>query len=208
MTDKNYVIRRERPEEERAVEELVRDAFWNVYRPGCLEHYLLHRLRRDPAFVDELDLVLESGGRIIGQVVFMRASIKDDSGRDIPIMTLGPICVAPDRKRRGLGKYLLDNALEKAAALGCGAVCLEGDISFYGRSGFEYASGFGLRYSGLPEGSDAPFFLCKELIPGYLGGVTGLYVPPEGYMIDEKEAEAFDLDFPPKEKLRLPGQLF
>ena len=208
MTDKNYVIRRERPEEERAVEELVRDAFWNVYRPGCLEHYLLHRLRRDPAFVDELDLVLESGGRIIGQVVFMRASIKDDSGRDIPIMTLGPICVAPDRKRRGLGKYLLDNALEKAAALGCGAVCLEGDISFYGRSGFEYASGFGLRYPGLPEGSDVSFFLCKELIPGYLGGVTGLYVPPEGYMIDEKEAEAFDLDFPPKEKLRLPGQLF
>lgn len=208
MTDKNYVIRRERPEEERTVEELVRDAFWNVYRPGCLEHYLLHRLRRDPAFVDELDLVLESGGRIIGQVVFMRASIKDDSGRDIPIMTLGPICVAPDRKRRGLGKYLLDNALEKAAELGCGAVCLEGDIAFYGRSGFEYASGFGLRYPGLPEGSDASFFLCKELIPGYLGGVTGLYVPPEGYMIDEKEAEAFDLDFPPKEKLRLPGQLF
>ena len=208
MTDKNYVIRRERSEEERTVEELVRDAFWNVYRPGCLEHYLLHRLRRDPAFVDELDLVLESGGRIIGQVVFMRASIKDDSGRDIPIMTLGPICVAPDRKRRGLGKYLLDNALEKAAALGCGAVCLEGDIAFYGRSGFEYASGLGLRYPGLPEGSDASFFLCKELIPGYLGGVTGLYVPPVGYMIDEKEAEAFDLDFPPKEKLRLPGQLF
>lgn len=208
MTDKNYLIRRERSEEERAVEELVRDAFWNVYRPGCLEHYLLHRLRRDPAFVDELDLVLESGGRIIGQVVFMRASIKDDSGRDIPIMTLGPICVAPDRKRRGLGKYLLDNALEKAAALGCGAVCLEGDIAFYGRSGFEYASGLGLRYPSLPEGSDASFFLCKELIPGYLGGVTGLYVPPEGYMIDEKEAEAFDLDFPPKEKLRLPGQLF
>ena len=208
MTDKNYVIRRERSEEERTVEELVRDAFWNVYRPGCLEHYLLHRLRRDPAFVDELDLVLESGGRIIGQVVFMRASIKDDSGRDIPIMTLGPICVAPDRKRRGLGKYLLDNALDKAAALGCGAVCLEGDIAFYGRSGFEYASGLGLRYPGLPEGSDASFFLCKELIPGYLGGVTGLYVPPVGYMIDEKEAEAFDLDFPPKEKLRLPGQLF
>lgn len=208
MTDKNYVIRRERPEEERAVEELVRDAFWNVYRPGCLEHYLLHRLRRDPAFVDELDLVLESGGRIIGQVVFMRASIKDDSGRDIPIMTLGPICVAPDCKRRGLGKYLLDNALEKAAELGCGAVCLEGDIAFYGCSGFEYASSFGLRYPGLPEGSDASFFLCKELIPGYLGGVTGLYVPPEGYMIDEKEAEAFDLDFPLKEKLRLPGQLF
>lgn len=205
------VIRNERPEERREVEELVRESFWNVYRPGCLEHFVLHRLRDDPAFVPELDLVMEKDGRIIGQNMFMRAVIKTDGGGELPIMTMGPICVAPELKRRGYGKLLLDRSLELAAALGCGALCFEGNIDFYGKSGFSFASGFGIRYHGLPEGADASFFLCRELIDGYLDGVSGVYAPPEGYFAAEREPEAFeafDATFPPKEKLRLPGQLF
>ncbi|MBR5094697.1 MAG: GNAT family acetyltransferase [Oscillospiraceae bacterium] len=120
------------------------------------------------------------------------------------------ICVARDLKRRGYGKILLDRSLELAAGLGCGALCFEGDIGFYGKSGFTCASRFGIRYHGLPEGADASFFLCRELVPGYLDGVTGVYGPPEGYFCAEREPEAFeafDAGFPPKEKLRLPGQL-
>ena len=210
MDKENIVIRRERPEEYRTVEELVREAFWNVYRPGCLEHYVLRQLRNDPAFVPELDLVMEKDGVIIGQNMFMRAVIKADDGRDIPIMTMGPICVAPELKRQGYGKRLLDESLERAAALGCGALCFEGNILFYGKSGFTYARNFGIRYHGLPEGADASFFLCRELIPGYLAGVTGEYGPPEGYFCAEREKEAFeayDATFPPKEKQVLPGQL-
>ena len=209
--EENIVIRRETAQDHRAVETLVRESFWNVYRPGCLEHYVIHRLRDDPAFVPELDLVMEQDGRLIGQNMFMRASIRADDGRDIPIMTMGPICIAPDRKRQGYGKLLLDRSLEMAAALGCGALCFEGNIDFYGKSGFTYASEFGIRYHGLPEGADASFFLCRELIPGYLDGVTGEYGPPEGYYAAEREPEAFeafDAQFPPKEKLVLPGQLF
>ena len=209
--EENIVIRRETAQDHRAVETLVRESFWNVYRPGCLEHYVIHRLRDDPAFVPELDLVMEQDGRLIGQNMFMRASIRADDGRDIPIMTMGPICIAPDRKRQGYGKLLLDRSLEMAAALGCGALCFEGNIDFYGKSGFTYASEFGIRYHGLPEGADASFFLCWELIPGYLDGVTGEYGPPEGYYAAEREPEAFeafDAQFPPKEKLVLPGQLF
>ena len=208
MSENDCIIRRERKEEYRCVENLVREAFWNVYRPGCLEHYVLHRLRNDAAFVPELDLVLEKGGRVIGQNMFMRAEIQADDGRKIPIMTMGPICIAPDWQRQGYGKILLDASLEKAAALGCGALCFEGNIRFYGKSGFTCASDFGIRYHGLPEGADASFFLCKELIPGYLSGVTGVYAPPPGYFVDEMEAEAFDKGFPPKEKLKLPGQIF
>ena len=179
MNKNDYCIRLERKEETREVENLIREAFWNVYRPGCLEHYVIHQLRHDPAFVKELDFVMERDGKLIGQNVFMRAVIKADDGREIPIMTMGPICICNELKRQG-----------------------------YGKSGFTYASEFGLRYHGLPEGADASFFLCKELIPGYLDGITGEYAPPQGYFVDEGEAEIFDREFEPKEKLKLPGQIF
>ena len=208
MNKNDYIIRLERKEEHRIVEHLVREAFWNVYRPGCLEHYVLHQLRNDPAFVPELNFVMEKDGQLIGQNMFMRAVINADDGREIPIMTMGPICITPELKRKGYGKILLDYSLEQAAALGCGALCFEGNIDFYGKSGFTFASEFGIRYHGLPEGEDASFFLCKELIPGYLNGITGEYATPQGYFVSEEDAEAFDRLFPTKKKERLPGQLF
>ena len=174
-------FRREEEKDWRAVENLVRESFWNVYRPGCTEHYVLRQLRSDPAFVKELDIVMEKDGMLIGQNMFMRAHIAADDGRQIPIMTMGPICIAPAYKRQGFGKMLLDYSLEQAAALGCGALCFEGNILFYGKSGFSYASDFGIRYHDLPEGADASFFLCRELVPGYLNGIRGEYAPPQGY---------------------------
>lgn len=208
MNKNNYMIRLERKEEYREAEVLVREAFWNVYRPGCLEHYVLNRLRNDEAFVPELDFVMEQAGRLIGLNVFVRAQIQADDGRDIPIMAMGPICITPELQRKGYGKALLDYSLEHAAKLGCGAVCFEGNIDFYGKSGFTLARNFGIRYHDLPEGADASFFLCKELIPGYLNGITGEYTPPRGYFVSEEEAEIFDRLFAAKKKERLPGQLF
>ena len=211
MNTKNILVRLERKTEYREVENLVRESFWNVYRPGCLEHFVLKCLRDDPAFVPELDLVLEKDGVLIGQNIFVRANIRADQGIEVPILTMGPICIAPEWKRKGYGKLLLDASLEKAAAMGFGAVCFEGNILFYGQSGFGYASEFGIRYHGLPEGEDASFFLCKELIPGYLSGITGEYATPQGYFACDEHPEAFaayEATFPPKEKLKLPGQLF
>lgn len=206
--NKNIVIRLEKKEERHEVENLVRESFWNVYRPGCLEHFVLHELRNDADFVPQLDLVMLLDGRIIGQNVFVRAAIKSDGGEDLPIMTMGPICIAPEFKRHGYGKILLDYSLERAKEMGCGAVCFEGSIGFYGKSGFTYASEYGIRYHGLPEGSDQSFFLCKELATGYLDGVTGEYSTPAGYFVDEAAAEEFDKQFPPKEKLKLDEQIF
>ncbi len=208
MSKNEYRIRLERKEDHRETETLVRESFWNVYRPGCLEHFVLHELRADPAFVPQLNFVMEQGGRIIGQNLFMRAVINADDGREIPIMTMGPICICNALKGKGYGKILLDFSLEQAAAMGCGAVCFEGNIDFYGKSGFTYAREFGIRYHGLPQGEDDSFFLCKELREGYLTGITGEYATPQGYFVDEVAAEEFDKQFPPKEKLVLPGQLF
>lgn len=208
MNTNDYTIRSERKEEYRETENLIRESFWNVYRPGCSEHYVMHVLRDDPAFVKELDFVMEKDGRLIGQNMFMKTVIDADDGRVIEVLMMGPICITPELKRKGYGKKLLDYSLEKAAELGFGAVLFEGNIGFYGKSGFDYASKFGIRYHDLPEGADASFFLCKELIPGYLDGITGVYQTPKGYYVDDGEVEEFDKAFPEKEKLKLPGQIF
>ena len=208
MNKNDYVIRLERKEEYRAVEELVREAFWNVYRPGCSEHYVIHVLRDDPAFVKELDFVMEQDGNLIGQNMFMRTIIEADDGRTIPVLTMGPIGITPELKGKGYGKALLDYSLEKAAETGAGAVLFEGNIGFYGKSGFDYAGRFGIRYHDLPEDEDASFFLCKELIPGYLDGITGVYQTPQGYYVKDEDVEAFDKGFSPRKKLKLPGQIF
>lgn len=208
MNINDIEIRLERKEERAEVENLVRESFWNVYRPGCLEHYVLHCMRSSPDFVPELDFVMLKGGVLIGQNAFVRAHITADDGARIPVMTMGPICIAPEYKRMGYGKLLLDYSLEKAKEAGCKALCLEGNIDFYGKSGFDYASKFGIRYHGLPEGADASFFLCKELEAHYLDGVSGEYATPQCYFVDEGEAEKFDEAFPPKQKLKLPTQIF
>ena len=208
MNTNDYTIRLEKKEEYREVEKLVREAFWNVYRPGCSEHFVIHVLRDDPAFVKELDFVMEKDGEMIGQNMFMRTVINADDGRVIPVLTMGPIGITPELKRHGYGKKLLDYSLEQAAAMGFGAVLFEGNIGFYGKSGFDYARNFGIRYHDLPEGADDSFFLCRELIPGYLNGITGVYQTPQGYYVDDADVEEFDKGFPLKEKLRLPGQIF
>ena len=207
MTD-DVQFRLEKPEDHRAVENLIRESFWNVYRPGCSEHYVIHVLRDDPAFVPALDFVMERGGELIGQNMFMRTVIDADDGSAVDVLTMGPICITPELKRKGYGKALLDYSLEKAAEQGFGAVLFEGNIDFYGKSGFDYATKFGIRYHDLPEGADASFFLCRELIPGYLDAVTGVYQTPRGYYVDDADVAEFDKGFPPKEKQKLPGQIF
>ncbi|MBR2996418.1 MAG: N-acetyltransferase [Lachnospiraceae bacterium] len=175
MNTNDYIIRLEKEEDYREVENLVRESFWNVYRPGCSEHLLIHVLRDDPAFVKELDFVMEKDGELIGQNIFVKTIINADDGRVIPVLTMGPIGITPELKRQGYGKKLLDYSLEKATAMGFGSVLFEGNIGFYGKSGFDYARNFGIRYHDLPEGADV---------------------------------EEFDKAFPPKEKLKLPGQIF
>ena len=207
MDNSALTIRVESPSDFSKTEALTRDAFWNVYRPGCTEHYILHTLRQDPAFVRQLSLVMELHGQLIGHVMYIRSSIKLDRGGRLPTVTFGPISIRPDMQRRGYGKALLDFSLEQAAAMGFGAVCIEGNIGFYGKSGFVPGSSLGIRYFSQTPENPAPYFLVRELSPGYLRGITGVYKPPEGYFIDAAEAERFDSLFPKREKLKLPGQL-
>ncbi len=208
MNTTDYIIRSEEKADYRAVENLIRESFWNVYRPGCTEHYVIHVLRKDPSFVKELDFVMEKDEKLIGQNMFMKTVIQSDDGKEIPVLTMGPICITPELQGKGYGKKLLDYSLTKATESGFGAVLFEGNIGFYGKSGFDYSRKFGIRYHDLPKDADDSFFLCKELISGYLDGITGVYQTPQGYYINDEDVERFDKEFPVKEKLKLPGQLF
>lgn len=189
MSKKKITIRLENKDDYRTVENLTREAFWNVYRPGCLEHYVLHCFREDPAFVPELDFVMEADGERMGQIIYVRSEINCDDERKIPIMTFGPISIAPSYKRQGYGKRLLDYSMEQAERMGAGALAITGNIDFYGKSGFVPAKTKGIRYADDPE---ADYFLIKELIPGFLEGISGSYRDPEGYFVCEKDPEGFE----------------
>lgn len=221
-----YTIRQEVPADFSIVENLTREAFWNVYHPGCSEHYVLHCFRDRPDFIPELSLVVEREcgekcREIVAHVMFSWSEILLDednpralsaaernglANRRLKMMTFGPISVRPDLQRQGIGKMLLDYAMERAREMGGGCLAMCGNIRFYGKCGFEVATAKGVRYADDPDG-DAPYFLIRELTPGFLEGVRGTYKDPQGYFVSETEAEEFDKQFPPKEKKVLPGQL-
>ena len=119
-------------------------------------------------------------------------------------MTFGPFSVRPDKQRQGIGKHLLEYALNRAKEMGAGCIAICGNIQFYGKCGFELAKDRGIRYADDP---DAPYFLLKELVPGFLDGARGTYRDPDGYFVCENDVEEFDRLFPYKEKKVLPGQL-
>ena len=132
-------IRLETPKDYREVENLTREAFWNVYRPGCTEHYVLNQYRTNPYFIPELDFVMEENEIIIGHVMFSKAEITLDDGTVFPSWTFGPISVHPDYKRKGYGLKLLQYAIEKAKEMGIGLLQMEGNIEFYRYAGFDLA---------------------------------------------------------------------
>ena len=201
------VIRQETPQDWRETENLTREAFWNVYRPGCMEHFILHRFRERPDFIPALDLVMEDAGEIVAHIMYCRAPYGTDDGREVPTVLFGPVSVRPDRQGLGLGSRLIRYSLERAKELGCGAVAITGNPAFYHRVGFVFGASRGVYYAGMDRGEEAPFFMIKELIPGFLPDVPGTFSEPDGYQVDPAELEAFDRLFPPKVKERRPGQL-
>ena len=217
-------IRLEQPKDYREVENLTREAFWNVYRPGCTEHYVLNQYRTNPDFIPDLDFVMEklrvgdgtSGmedGMIIGHVMFSKAELVLENGSKKASWTFGPISIHPDYKRKGYGLKLLQYALNKARGMGVGFICMEGNIEFYKHAGFDLASKLKIHYHAEPKNVEVPYFLAQELIHGWLqnnGIAEATYCPPKGYLVADENPEAFEAyeaTFPKKEKLRLPGQL-
>ena len=140
----SITLRRETPEDFREVETLIREAFWNRYYPGCRDHYMTHILRSAPAFLPELDIVAESEGRIVGNIVYTRAHIRLDRGGELDVLSFGPISVLPAVQRQGVGRRLIAHSAALAHELGHSAILIYGDPAYYSRNGFVPAQNFGI----------------------------------------------------------------
>ncbi len=203
-TDENYIIREEQPADYRTVENLTREAFWNVYRPGCTEHFVLHNYRDNADFIKELDLVLELNGKIIGHIMFAKSFINKANGERAEIATFGPFSIAPEFQGKGYGAALLNYALDKAEKTGIPLLAITGNEKLYGKFGFIKGKDAGIIYRDDPT---ADYFLVKELKKGCAEKLKGSYSDPSAYFVDESDAEEFDKTFPPKKKEKLSGQL-
>lgn len=199
----NFIIRNEQPSDYRAVEEVTREAFWNLYVPGCDEHYLVHKIRDIPDFIRELSFVAELDGKIVGSIFFTKSWIIGDSGLRHDTITLGPVSVLPELHNKGIGRALIEYAKQAAAKLGHRAILLYGYPGYYKRLGFRHAKEFGISN---PEGKYPLAHQVLELYDGALDGISGRACESEDFCTDEKAVAEFDASFHPKEKKVTPTQ--
>lgn len=196
------LIRNERPEDYRGVEELTKYAFWNVNVPGCDEHYLAHVLRSHEDFIPELDLVLELDGKIIANIMYTKSWLDGENGVEKEILTFGPLSVLPEYQRHGYGKRLLDYSLEKAAEMGYEAVVIFGNPENYIPRGFKSCK----RYNVSVNGGQPVAMLVKELREGALDGNNWNFRESAAYNYNPEEVEEFDKSFPQMKKEYKPSQ--
>lgn len=191
------VIRPERNEDRDLVEDMTRRAFYNLYVPGCVEHYLVRVMRSHEDFIPELDLVAELDGQVIGNIMYTKARLTDGQGNEKEILTFGPLCVAPEHQRKGVGKLLIRHSFQKAAELGYDAVVIFGSPANYVSSGFQSCK----RFNVCVEGGKFPSaMMVKELAPGALDGRQWVYQDSPVMAIDEEEARRYDSGLEPMEK--------
>jgi predicted N-acetyltransferase YhbS len=197
MTVMELVIRNETENEYRVVEEITREAFWNLYFPGCQEHYLVHKMRDHADFIKELDLVAELNGKIVGNIMYTKAWLIDETGREMGILCFGPLCVLPEVQRKGIGGALIAHSKDMAIKRGVKAIVIFGDPHNYCKYGFKCSKD--LNISDM-EGNYPSGMLTLELEPGALAGHTWKYRYSAVYEMDEKEVDEFDKGFVKKEK--------
>jgi len=203
MSDIDLIIRNEEKEDYRTVERLVREAFWNLYVPGCNEHYVLHNLRRSSDFIPELDFVAEQGGQIVGQIAYSRGIIKGKQGEEKEVVTLGPVSVLPAFQKRGIGSALIIRTTNLVRDLGYPAICIYGDPRYYSRFGFRCAEKYEIKTA---EDKFAVALQVLELEQGVLNNLSGRFIESAAFAVDETGLAQYDATFPFKEKKETDSQ--
>lgn len=199
----NFMIRNEQINDYREVEEIHRNAFWNLNVPGCNEHYLAHMLRTHEDFVPELDFVCELDGKVIANVMYTKSKIIDAQGNTENILTFGPVSVKPEFQRKGIGKALLEKTFNEAVKMGYKAIIIFGNPGNYVGRGFKSCK----RFNVCLEGDIFPSaLLVKELEQGFFDGRKYCFHESAAFEISDSDAEAFDRNFEYKEKAFQPSQ--
>lgn len=204
MNDQEFIIRLEQKADYRAVEELTREAFWNVYKPGCDEHLLVHVMRDHPDFIPELAFVITHGDKIVANIMYVRSWLEDDDGNRMETLSFGPVSVHPGYQRTGLGKRIMAHSFEAAAAMGYGAVVIFGNPENYVSSGFKCCKRFNVSLDGnyFPTA-----LLVRELKAGVLDGRHYVYRESDvAELLTAERLKEFERSFPPREKGWMPSQ--
>ena len=201
----NCSIRLEEESDYRAVENITREAFWDLYRPGCVEHLLVHKIRTVSAFVQELDFVACLQSRVVGNIMYSKARIMPDERASFEVLCLGPVTVLPEFQKIGIGSRLITESLKRAGQLGYKGVFLMGNPAYYSRFGFRDAKVFQVQTS---EGKNFEYFMGLELYKDSLAGIHGRYFEDEVFKIDNAELEEFEKSFPVREKHKTDTQLW
>ena len=189
----------EKKEHYKDVENLTREAFWDVYKPGCDEHLILHKLRDTKSFINELDYVVIEDNKIIANIIYTK--MYNEKGEMLnDVIALGPISVHPEYQGKGIGKKLIEVSLERAKELGYKAVLITGNDKFYKPLGFEAAYKYGITLPGMSIEDKAEFFMAMELEEGYLANHSGVYDFDKTFNVSDEELEKFELEFPKKTK--------
>ncbi len=202
----NLIIRGETPADFQVCEEVVREAFYNRYAPGCSEHLVLHQARKAPDFEPWHSLVAEYEGNIIGQVLLVPALIEGEE-QEYKTFTIGPVCTLPACYHRGIGSALMRAMIQTAKEHGAQSIFLMGDPKYYHRFGFVSASKYGIHLPGMDKSEEAAFFMALPLREGALEGVSGIFMESDVYKTDEETLKEYDKRFPKRKAMKLPGQL-
>ena len=195
---KNIIIRLETEEDYRETENMVREAFWDVYQPGCDEHLILHKLRKAQAFVEKLDFVAcdtSENGKIVGNIVYSEAKIINSQNQEYTVLCLGPLSVLPSYQGKGIGSLLIKKSLQKAKSLDYKGVLLFGDPEYYHRFGFESAKKYDITTS---QGENPDAFMGLELYENSLDGIQGKFIEDPAFQVESEELELFEKEFADK----------
>jgi putative acetyltransferase len=197
------IIRNEREKDYRIVEELTREAFWNLYVPGCSEHFILHNLRKSSDFIPELDFIAEKEGQIVGQIAYSRGIIRDKEGSEKKIISFGPVSVLPGFQKQGIGSGLINHTISIAGDMGYPAICIYGDPRYYSRFGFRCGEKYDIKTA---DDKFAIALLVLELKKGALNNMPGRFIESPTFEVDENKFAEYDATFPFKEKAETESQ--
>jgi putative acetyltransferase len=196
-------IRNEQKEDERRVEEIVREAFWNLHMPGCDEHFTAHTIRRHNDFIQELNFVIEVQGELIGSIMYTRSELIASDGSKLKSLTFGPVCILPDYQKKGFGAKLILHSLEQAKNMGEKVICILGHPHNYVKYGFRNCVDFSVSDT---DGRYPYGLLVLELVEHVLQGKSWTFHVSSAYEIDEEALSEYETSFPEKEKKWLPSQ--
>lgn len=193
----NISIRLENENDFRNVENIIREAFWDVYKPGCVEHLIVHKIRKVSAFIRELDFIACDGEVTIGNIIYSKAKIINEDNEEFQVLCMGPLGVLPSYQGKGIGTLLIKHSINVARTLGYKAIIIFGNPNYYHRFGFENAEKYNIQTS---WGANFEAFMALELYEGSLKGISGKYYEDSVFEVDDEELNIFEKQFPYKEK--------